>query len=239
MRTLNFDWPDPPCPDCLHEYCLCPQLCLAEDNLNNIDSLEEHILNIKSLKDNNCYNNYDLTHKVLTDLIDRQKLFNETRSQYLIIGNKKIKKKTKGNYKKLVFLTLNPDSENQNLKSLDLWISKSLNSKSILTYYYYYEWRNHNPAENLFQGLHCHIILLGETKKIIQHINRQRYPFFKDIKKYPLSYLQDKINYSSNTFDEKKTIKKKNDKIAREYYNLLPMYTNKSCPKKEEEKSLA
>lgn len=211
-RELNFDWNAEKCDRCNLEYCLCIYKELAEENLNDIETLE----NVKTGMIKMCSHPHEID--VLNKLIEKQTIYSNDR------------KRTKREYKKLVFLTLNPDKENQNLKSIDKYIKKILKTKSILTYYYYYEWRNHDTTTNMYEGLHTHIILLGQTKKIIQHINRQKIPFFKDIKKYPVTYLQDKINYSSETFDPIKTLKKEKDKIARLYYNLLPMYTNTNGP---------
>lgn len=126
--------------------------------------------------------------------------------------------------KTFVFVTLNFDENNLSKGTPLQIVQKFCSWDCISKYAYAFEWRDHEKET----GLHCHLIFVGNTKKIMQNLKRQNGPYTKLCKqfgtllKYPEKYLNDKLNYiKGNTFDEMKTDKKQLDDALRLKYNLL------------------
>lgn len=126
--------------------------------------------------------------------------------------------------KTFCFVTINFDEANLS-KGTPLQIVQKICSWSpIHRFAYAFEWRDHD-AET---GLHCHLILVGNTKKIVQNLKKQKGPFIKLCKeygtllKYPIKFLSDKVKYiNGETYDESKNDKKSRDDELRLKHNLL------------------
>lgn len=123
-----------------------------------------------------------------------------------------------------VFVTLNFDEKSITKGAPLQIVSKITTWKSIQSYAYSFEWRDHE-AET---GLHCHLVLVGDTSKIVKNCKRLKGPFI-DLKKeygtllkYPMKYLHDKVDYiSGKTFEETKNDHKLKDEALRIKHNLL------------------
>lgn len=150
----------------------------------------------------------------------------ETKKTALIEENqyfvylKKLKKKTPA---KIVWLTIRPKKcEEADFK---IFIEKILHWKCVEKYYCAYEWK-HNEESS---GLHAHIILKGENKRILENIRKKsKVNTFKKIGKtmffYKLinaSLLQDKIDYcNGKTWEVEKNEHKKTDPFYRKKFNM-------------------
>lgn len=126
--------------------------------------------------------------------------------------------------KNFVFVTLN-FNEKVITKGTPLQIVNKITSwQCVKKYAYSFEWRDHE-AET---GLHAHLILVGECKRITVNCKRLKGPFielneqYKTLLKYPMKYLQDKVDYiSGKTFEETKNDHKSKDEELRIKHNLL------------------
>ena len=131
-----------------------------------------------------------------------------------------LKKKTQP---KIVWLTVRPKKcEEQDFK---IFIEKILNWKCVENYYCAYEWKHNDESS----GLHAHIILKGENKRILENIRKKsKVNTFKKIGKcmffvklIKASLLQDKIDYcNGKTWEVEKNEHKKTDPFYREKYNM-------------------
>jgi len=124
------------------------------------------------------------------------------------------------------FLTINYDEDvisTSKGSPLDL-IKKLCGWACVMNYAYAFEWRNHIEKT----GLHCHVILQGETKYITRNCkalkaigHTQLCEKFNTMKKYPMKFLDDKIKYiQGETFNSLKTLAKQGDQILRVEFNL-------------------
>ena len=123
-----------------------------------------------------------------------------------------------------VFVTLNFDEKILSKEAPLQIVTKITTWKSIQRYAYSFEWRDHE-AET---GLHCHLVLVGNTSKIMQNAKRLKGPFIElkkeygTLLKYPMKYLNDKVDYiTGKTFEPTKTDHKSKDEALRQKYNLL------------------
>lgn len=124
------------------------------------------------------------------------------------------------------FLTINYDPEVISTSKGDplILIKKMCGWACVLNYAYSFEWRNHIEKT----GLHCHVILQGETKYITRNCKSlkavgyvQLCEKFNTMKKYPMKFLPDKIKYiQGETFNSLKTLAKQGDIALREEFNL-------------------
>jgi len=85
--------------------------------------------------------------------------------------------------------------------------------------------------EEVGKGLHCHLICDKKHNVAPKQVINNLASYFKishnsvDVKKYPASYKQDKIDYLlGKKFDEKKDPKIQMDKIFRKTYSLNQIY---------------
>ena len=128
--------------------------------------------------------------------------------------------KMKGSKKKLVFVTLNYDEKLVTPTGTVPYVKRILEHPKVTQGFAYWEWRN--PDEET--GLHTHIVLQGDTRRIVEMLKRRQGPYielntkFNTIKKYPLKYWKDKCEYNETTFDENK------NEIKSKYENLRLKY---------------
>lgn len=138
----------------------------------------------------------------------------------------KILQKMKKSKKKMLFVTMNFDEKMVTPTGTVSIIKKICNHPKVTNYRAYWEWRDVD-AET---GLHCHILLQGDTRRINEYLVRQKGPFttlcsaFNTVKKYPIHFWFDKINYC-----EGKTNSDDKDYLKSEYPRLrlkfnLPNY---------------
>jgi len=126
--------------------------------------------------------------------------------------------------KHFVFVTLNYDEKSISKGTPLQIVSKITSWNCVQKYAYSFEWRDHE-AET---GLHAHLILVGDCGKITKNCKRLKGPFI-DLKKeygtllkYPIKYIQDKVDYiSGHTFEETKNDHKLKDDALRIKHNLL------------------
>lgn len=105
-------------------------------------------------------------------------------------------------------------------------IDKFMKANCIESAFWVYEWK-YKEIDNYKSsyGIHMHSILIGENKKINQHIKRQHEMYFNCnpgqkvlIKK---SYVQDKIDYMTGiTWEEEKNLEKINNNNKRKEIGL-------------------
>lgn len=143
---------------------------------------------------------------------------------------KKLKKKT---IPKIVWLTIRP----KNCKETDfkIFVTKILSWKCIEKYYVAYEWKHTDESS----GLHAHIILKGENKRILENLRKKsensKVTTFKKIGKtmffwklISATMLQDKIDYcNGKTWEDEKNEHKKSDPFYRKKYNMPNINTFK------------
>lgn len=131
-----------------------------------------------------------------------------------------LKKKT---IPKIVWLTVRP--KNCLESDFKVFIEKILNWKCVENFYCAYEWKHTEESS----GLHAHIILKGENKRILENIRKkQKVNTFKKIGKCVFFYklikytlLQDKIDYcNGKTWEVEKNEHKKTDPFYRKKYNM-------------------
>lgn len=123
-----------------------------------------------------------------------------------------------------VFVTLNFDEKTINQDTPLQIVTKITSWNCVQKYAYSFEWRDHE-AET---GLHAHLILLGDCGNITKNCKRLKGQFtelkkeYGTLLKYPVKFIQDKIDYINGlTFDQTKTDKKLFDDALRIKYNLL------------------
>lgn len=124
------------------------------------------------------------------------------------------------------FITINYDPEVISTSKGDplLLLKKMSGWSCVFKYAYAFEWRNHIEKT----GLHCHVILQGETKYITRNIKylqpigyKPLCEKFGTLKKYPMKFLDDKLQYiQGNTFDTSKNMSKLGDPELRLEFNL-------------------
>jgi len=141
---------------------------------------------------------------------------------------KKIKllQKMKKSKKKMLFVTLNFDEKMVTPTGTVAIVKKICNHPKVTNYRAYYEWRDVD-AET---GLHCHILLQGDTRRINEYLVRQKGPFttlcsaFNTIKKYPIMFWFDKISYceGKTNSDDKNDLKSEYPRLRLKYN--LPNY---------------
>lgn len=144
---------------------------------------------------------------------------------------KKLEKlnKWKKSKKKFLFVTLNFDEKMVTPTGTVAIVKKICNHPKVTDYKAYWEWRDVD-AET---GLHCHILLLGDTRRINEYLVRQKGPFttlcsaFNTIKKYPILFWYDKINYceGKTDSDDKNNLKSEYPRL-RNKYNLQSLSKN-------------
>lgn len=187
--------------------CLYNEKCENESIHTSCYSFEKW----KELMFQKYQNWIPITENKKAALIENNEYFN-----YL----SKLKKKTEP---KIVWLTIRPKKCEEN--EFQKFVNKILNWKCVTNYYCAYEWK-HNEESS---GLHAHIILKGENKRILENIRKkQKVTTFKNIGKtlffYKLikqSLLQDKIDYcNGKTWEDEKNEHKKSDPIYRKKYNM-------------------
>lgn len=128
-------------------------------------------------------------------------------------------KKQKGSKKKLVFVTLNYNEKLVTPTGTVPHVKRILDHAKVTQGFAYWEWRD--PVKET--GLHTHIVLQGDTRRIVEFCKRTKGPFIKlgthdTLKKYPLKYWNDKCNYNSETFDsDKNEIKKQYESLRIKY----------------------
>ena len=138
-----------------------------------------------------------------------------------------LKKKIK-TIPKIVWLTVRPKKCTE--KIFQEFIQKILNWKCVENYYCAYEWKHNEKGS----GLHAHIILEGENKRIMENIRKKmkgtalpkigKCMFFPILIKRDL--LQDKIDYcEGKTWEVEKTEQKKSNKYYRKLYNMPTITT--------------
>ena len=142
----------------------------------------------------------------------------------------KLKKKTIG---KIVWLTIRP--KNCDEVVFQKFINKILSWNCITNYYCAYEWKHSEEST----GLHAHIILKGENKRIMENLKKKcensKVTTFKKIGKCMFFYkliketlLQDKIDYcNGKTWEDEKNENKKSDLFYRNKYNMPNVSTFK------------
>lgn len=141
----------------------------------------------------------------------------------------KILQKMKKSKKKMLFVTLNFDETLVTPTGTVAIVKKICNHPKVTDYKAYWEWRDVD-AET---GLHCHILLQGDTRRINEYLGRQKGPFttlcsaFNTVKKYPLYFWYDKIKYCEGitNSDDKNNLKSEYPKL-RNKYNLLSLSKN-------------
>lgn len=135
----------------------------------------------------------------------------------------KLKKKT---IPKIVWLTIRPKKCGE--LEFQKFVNKILSWKCVQNYYCAYEWKHSEESS----GLHAHIILKGENKRIMENLRKKcensKVTPFKKIGKTMFFYkliketmLQDKIDYcNGKTWEDEKNEHKKSDLFYREKYNM-------------------
>lgn len=124
--------------------------------------------------------------------------------------------------KRLVFVTMNFDEKKIKPSGTIDFVKKILYHKDVVKGFAYWEWRD--PLAET--GLHCHIVLMGNTKRIIERCGRSNGPYIKlcsaygTLRKYPAKYYNDKVAYSFETNDVVKTEKKVHNVDLRIKYEL-------------------
>lgn len=140
-------------------------------------------------------------------------------------------KNGKKSKKKMIFVTLNFNEKLVTPTGTVPIVEKIIHHPKVTNYYAAWEWRDITSET----GLHCHILLLGDTRRLIEFLKRQKGPFLKlttnptgayaNIKKYSDTYWSDKVRYvNGETFDSNKNIKKSNYNKLREKYELPNLY---------------
>lgn len=136
-------------------------------------------------------------------------------------------KTMKGSKKKLVFVTLNYNEKLVTPTGTVPYVKRILDHAKVTQGFAYWEWRD--PVAET--GLHTHIVLQGDTRRIVEHLKRSQgpytelkvdkpkdYPKLNTVKKYPLSYWSEKLKYANETFSESK------NEIKKHYENLRIKY---------------
>lgn len=152
-----------------------------------------------------------ITQKHKTQLIE-----NDLYYEYL----KNLKKKISP---KIVWLTIRPKKCDE--YEFKEFVEKILNWKCVENYYCAYEWK-HNEESS---GLHAHILLEGQNKRILENIRKKsKVNTFKKIGKCMFfaklinrDLLQDKIDYvNGKTWEDEKNEHKKSDSFYRKKYGM-------------------
>lgn len=131
-------------------------------------------------------------------------------------------KKMKGSKKKLVFVTLNYNEKLVTPTGTVPHVKRILDHDKVTQGIAYWEWRD--PVKET--GLHTHIVLQGDTRRIMEFCKRTKGPFIKLCKefdtllKYDLKYWNEKVAYADETFDSDKNEIKKHYKSLRLKYEL-------------------
>lgn len=131
-------------------------------------------------------------------------------------------KKMKKSKKKLVFVTLNYNEKLVTPTGTVPFVKRILDHDKVTQGIAYWEWRD--PVKET--GLHTHIVLQGDTRRIMEFCKRTKGPFIKLCKdydtllKYDLKYWNEKVKYADETFDENKNEIKKHYKSLRLKYEL-------------------
>lgn len=138
----------------------------------------------------------------------------------------KILQKMKKSKKKMLFVTLNFDETMVTPTGTVAIVKKICNHPKVTNYRAYWEWRDVD-AET---GLHCHILLQGDTRRINEYLGRQKGPFttlcsaFDTLLKYSLHFWFDKINYceGKTNSDDKNNLKSEYPRLRLKFN--LPNY---------------
>lgn len=138
-------------------------------------------------------------------------------------------KKMEKSKKKLVFVTLNYNEKLVTPTGTVPYVTRILDHAKVTQGFAYWEWRD-TEAET---GLHTHIVLQGDTRRIVEMLKRRQGPYIElkvdnpndkrklhTIKKYPLKYWKDKCEYNEVTFKETKNELKSDYERLRKKYNL-------------------
>lgn len=138
-------------------------------------------------------------------------------------------KKMEKSKKKLVFVTLNYNEKLVTPTGTVPYVMRILDHDKVTQGFAYWEWRD-TEAET---GLHTHIVLQGDTRRIVEMLKRRQGPYIElkvdkpgdkiklhTIKKYPLKYWKDKCEYNEHTFKETKNELKSDYERLRKKYNL-------------------
>lgn len=138
-------------------------------------------------------------------------------------------KKMEKSKKKLVFVTLNYNEKIVTPTGTVPYVMRILDHDKVTQGFAYWEWRD-TEAET---GLHTHIVLQGDTRRIVEMLKRRQGPYtelkvdkpnarpqLRTILKYPLKYWKDKCEYNEFTFKENKNELKSDYERLRKKYNL-------------------
>lgn len=160
----------------------------------------------------------DLQHRYLNHDYDEEREFYEQLNKQF-----KEHKKLKKSKKKFLFVTVSFDEKLVTPTGTVAIIKKICNHPKVTNYRAYWEWRDVEKET----GLHCHILLQGDTRRINEYLGRQKGPFiklcsaYKTVKKYPIVFWNDKINYcEGKTNSEEKNLKKIHYPELRKKHNL-------------------
>jgi len=153
----------------------------------------------------------------ITEKFKEQLIVNNT---YHSVYLKSLKKKI---LPKIVWLTIRPKKCDE--YEFKVFIEKILNWKCVEKYYCAYEWKHNSESS----GLHAHILLEGQNKRILENIRKKsKVNTFKKIGKCMFYYklilrdlLQDKIDYcNGKTWEDEKTKSKESDPFYRKKYGM-------------------
>lgn len=134
------------------------------------------------------------------------------------------------------FITINfkPQTEITHVQNRML---KIILKKWITKYYYVYEQRG-TDLETVGSGLHVHLLVCDSPKSKSSEVVREIYSSVKsmvgskssvDVRKIPFEWVYDKLKYlSGEKWDVEKLPKVQMDKIFRQKYSLLDIYTNQN-----------
>lgn len=134
--------------------------------------------------------------------------------------------------KKLVFVTLSFDETLVTPTGTVPIVESLIANSNIHKAACFWEWRDPEAAT----GLHCHLVLIGETRRITEFLKRRNGPSiksspkrpytklckeFKTLKLYPQRFFNDKVNYClGETFKSDKNHKKSFYPELRKKHNL-------------------
>ena len=137
------------------------------------------------------------------------------------------KYKSPCNKKKLLFVTLNFNETKVTPCETVKLVKDILYHASVSRGVAYWEWRKNDPNETA-SGLHCHIVLEGVTKRIIERCRRcsKGAPYselcqaYGTLKKYPARYYSEKVDYCYDTNTASKSEQKRHNVELRKKFNL-------------------
>lgn len=139
-----------------------------------------------------------------------------------------------GKKESIFWITINPKSDVK-LNEFLIKLKKASTKAWIDQFYYNIEQRG-ETIEEAGKGLHSHFLIKAKTYKKISHARDEFYNTFKnmvgnpkhvDVKSYPLSMMQDKLDYlQGKKWDDEKQTKVAVDNYFREKNKLLLLYTN-------------